>query len=172
MNPLQSISKEELHGFNVNTDEEMLALIMLMRKARPVIHDIVIGCCRNNQDLNQAYQFKLLWEMYGGFEGNGGTVLSIVSWNPQSSSFNKYVNRIAKHSPDAFVAFGESKGFEQVMRRLHRFTEVKAHKTYVLSSLESQHMVNSGGMFIFEGMKGTSKIGTYFAVADGVIHIT
>lgn len=149
-----------------------MELIHLMRKERPVIHDIVIGCSRNNQDLSQAYQFKLLWEMYGGFDGNGGTVLAIVSWNPYSSSFNKYVNRIAQHVPDAFVALGESRGFEQIMRRMHRFTEIKADRTFVLSTLESQHMINSAGMFIFEGMKGTSKIGKYFSVHDGLIQIT
>lgn len=173
MSPLQSISTKELHGLeNVNTEQEMLQLIQLMRKERPVIQDIVIGCSRNNQDLNNAYQFKLLWEMYGGFDGKGGTVLAIVSWNPFSSSFNKYVNRISKHVPDGFVALGESRGFEQIMRRLHRFTDIKAHRTFVLSSLESQHMINNAGMFIFEGLKGTSKIGTYFSVRDGFIQIT
>ncbi|WP_414050555.1 hypothetical protein [Macrococcus animalis] len=173
MSPLQSISTKELSGLeNVNTEQEMMQLIRLMRKERPVIHDIVIGCSRNNQDLNKAYQFKVLWETNGGFDGNGGTVLAIVSWNPYASSFNKYVNRIAKHVPDGFVALGESRGFEQIMRRLHRFTDIKANRTFVLSTFESQHMINSAGMFIFEGMKGTSKLGTYFSVHDGLIQIT
>ncbi|MCU7557852.1 hypothetical protein ROU88_09045 [Macrococcus capreoli] len=172
MSPLQSISNEWLQRFDHSqTDEEMMALIQLMSNERPVIHDIVIGCSRNNQALQQAYQFKVLWETYGGFDGSGGTVLAIVSWNPNSSSFNKYVNRIAQHLPDAFVALGETHGFEQIMRRLHRFTEIKANRTFVLSTLESQHMINSGGMFIFEGLKGTSKIGTYFSVQDGIIQI-
>lgn len=173
MSPLQSISQEELHGLeNIHSEQEMLQLIQLMRKQRPVIHDIVIGCSRNNLDLIKAYQFKFLWEQFGGLGGTGGTVLAIVSWNPHSSSFNKYVKRIARHIPDGFVAIGETGGFEQIMRRLHRFTDVKADRTFVFSSLESQQMINSGGIFIFEGMQGTSKLGTYFSVRNGLIQIT
>lgn len=173
MSPLQSISQKELHGLEeAHSEQEMLQLIRLMRNERPVIHDIVIGCSRSNPNLIKAYQFKLLWELYGGFTGTGGTVLAIVSWNPYSSSFNKYVKRISKHMPDGFVAIGETRGFEQIMRRLHRFTEVKANRTFVFSTLESQQMINNGGIFIFEGMQGTSKLGTYFSVRDGQIQIT
>lgn len=172
MSPLQSISNELLNNEVESSEQEIMQLIQLMRKERPVIHDIVIGCSRNNADLNKAYQFKILWEQYGGFEGIGGTVLAIVSWNPASSSFNKYVNRIDRHVPDGFVALGDARSFEQIMRRLHRATDIKAHRTFVLSSLESQQMITSAGRFIFEGLKGTSKLGTYFSVHNGLIQIT
>ncbi|MCE4957434.1 hypothetical protein [Macrococcoides caseolyticum] len=172
MNPLQSISNNLLYDFEMYDEHEMIALIHLMRQARPVIHDIVIGCSRCNHDLNKAYLFKTLWETYGGYDGAGGTVLAIVSWNPYSSSFNKYVTRITQQMPDGFVALGETKGFEQVMRRLHRFTEIKANRTFVLSTLESQHMIDHAGRFIFEGLRGTSKLGQYFSVNDGRIQIT
>ncbi|TDM19745.1 hypothetical protein ETI05_09980 [Macrococcoides canis] len=152
-------------------ESEMLTLIALMKQNKPAIHDIVIGCSRHEAYIHTAYQFKALWEAYGGPFSDGGQVLAVVDWNEHSKSFNKYIRRIERHNPDAFVALGSTKGFEQIMRRLHRVTDIKAHRTYVMSTLASQSMINSGGMFIFEGMQGVTPFGHNFVVESGMLQV-
>ncbi len=107
-------------------------LIELMRLTHPCIEDIVIGCPKTDEGYMMAMKIKEAWEQLGGFTGEGGTVLDIVCWNDQSSSFNKYSNRIIKHYPDAFVAVGTTIGFKEINKRLHRFSELTAEKIYIL----------------------------------------
>lgn len=152
-------------------ESEMLTLIALMKQNKPAIHDIVIGCSRHDAHIHEAYQFKTLWEAYGGPFGDGGQVLAVVDWNERAKSFNKYIRRINRHHPDAFVALGATEGFEQMMRRLHRLTDIKAHRTYVMSTLASQSMISSGGMFIFEGMRGITPFGHDFVVEGGILQV-
>ncbi|UBH08263.1 hypothetical protein LAU42_09805 [Macrococcus armenti] len=166
MNSVQHILNDD-----VLLEEEMMQLIHLIQHSRPKVHDIVIGCSRQDAFIHAAYQFKVLWEQYGGPFGDGGHVLDVVDWNSRSKSFNKYIRRIERHAPDAFVALGSTEGFEQVMRRLHRVTEIKAHQTFVMSTLASQTMITSGGMFVFEGMRGITKFGHNFVVTHGVLTV-
>ncbi|UTH13454.1 hypothetical protein [Macrococcus equipercicus] len=109
-------------------------LVKLMSLKHPCIEDIVIGCQRKPEDYAVALSIKEAWEQRGGFNSEGGTVLDIVCWNEQSSSFNKYCSRIARHHPDAFVVVGMTAGFKEINRRLHKCSELTAEQTYVLGN--------------------------------------
>ncbi|TDM12102.1 hypothetical protein [Macrococcus lamae] len=117
-------------------EQALEQLLKLMSLKHPCIEDIVIGCRRTHEDYLLAVQIKEAWEQEGGFNREGGTVLDIVCWNDESSSFNKYCQRIMRHHPDAFVVVGITQGFKEINRRLHRFSELTAEKTYVLGDCD------------------------------------
>lgn len=133
--------------------------------------NIAIGVSQDVTLIESAEQFKAQLEDYLEQQGAYPYVVKIVIWNDHSKNMKKFERAFVEHEPDLWFVFSNALGFSRMLKRLYRNEHFDASRTYCLSNLCSNYLLNVLGEKYFEGMKGVTPTGESWFVNRGEIHI-
>ncbi|WP_323704331.1 hypothetical protein [Mammaliicoccus sp. Dog046] len=158
-------------GKPVPSDQEIKALIELIEDEQPFLKSITIGTSNEIEMINIAFTLKNYLERMWFESKNEEIYINIVVWKNHVGSSKKYVKQFMSYAPDAWIVLGSQIGFCNVIKRLYRLNDWDSERTYCMSTLLSQAMMNIVGNKYFEGVNGVTYHGDTWKVENGIIAI-
>ncbi|UEX90772.1 hypothetical protein [Staphylococcus ratti] len=133
--------------------------------------NITIGVSQDSQMMASAIQFKTQLETYLNACGSYTNIVKIVTWNDESKNMKKFERAFIENDPDLWFVFSNALGFSRLLKRLYRNERFDPSRTYCISNLCSNHLLELLGGKYFEGMKGLTPSGKPWLVQQGEIQI-
>ncbi|MEB6201445.1 MULTISPECIES: hypothetical protein [Mammaliicoccus] len=164
-NQLKDLSR----SLEVPSVRELQALIETIEYDQPFLKSITIGTSNENEMVNAAFHLKSLIESTWYENKQSEVYVNVVIWKNHVGSSKKYVNKFVSNSPDVWITLGSHIGFCNVLKRLYRTEKWDSKRTYCLSSLLSQAMINIVGAKYFEGINGINYHDEIVKVENGYI---
>nr|WP_263312759.1 hypothetical protein [Mammaliicoccus sp. Marseille-Q6498] len=164
---LQVLSKQ----VKAPSKQELFSLIETLEYDQPFLNSVTIGTSNDESMIKVAYELKNLLE-HKWYDLKGYDIyVNIIIWKDSVGSSKKYVKQFLSNKPDSWVVLGSQVGFSNMVKRLYREHDWDKKRTYCLSTLLSQAMINIVGKKYFEDINGITYQGENWKVENGRIVI-
>ncbi|WP_281200598.1 hypothetical protein [Staphylococcus schleiferi] len=152
-------------------EQRFLDMIQAVFQTHYETSNITIGVSDDRQLRENAYQFKDLLEQALMHTGCSEFVIRVVEWKEDCKSMKKFERAFVENEPDIWFVFSKPLSFCRLLKRLYRNPLFDPRRTYCMSNLCSNHLVQTLGFKYFEGMKGITSMGKVWTAEDGELRI-
>lgn len=157
------------HNLKVPSEDELIAILESIEYDQPFLKSITIGTSNESEMVNAAFHLKAIIEYMWFERKNSDVYVNVIIWKNDVASSKKYVEKFMKYAPDAWIILGSHIGFCNLLKRLYRFENWDASRTYCSNALLSPVMFQIVGKKYFENIKSINHLGHPIKIEDGKI---